>query len=323
MAARQFARNKAALAGFICIACMAAASAFAPLLVKYNPIAIDLSSKILPPTLEHPLGTDYFGRDILARVLYGGRVSLTVGLLVVGFAMAVGVPVGLISGFFGGRIDNGLMRLMDAFLTFPPMLLAVAIVGFLGPEIQNVMLALGVVNIPVFARIVRGSTLAVREEVYVMAARSLGASSLRIALSHILRNIVAPIVVQMTVVFAAAIIAEASLSFLGLGTQPPDPSWGRDLNEARRYLEDAPWLLVGPTAAIMLGVLSVNFVGDGLRDALDPRSWRTWRENKTPRKFTSRIYAQLKRLSLFGKEPALPRRSAQIQPRRRWHRGQG
>jgi peptide/nickel transport system permease protein len=172
-------------------------------------------------------------------------------------------------------VDNFLMRLMDAFLTFPPLLLAVAIVGSLGPEIQNVMLALGIVNIPVFARLVRSSTLAVREEVYVSAGRALGASSFRIMFSHILRNVVAPIVVQMTVTFAGAIIAEASLSFLGLGAQPPFPSWGRDLNEARRYLQDGPWLLIGPSAAIMLGVLSVNFLGDGLRDAMDPRSWRS------------------------------------------------
>lgn len=272
---RQFARNWAAVAGLVALALLVAASVFASILAPYDPIAIKLGDKLQPPSGAHWLGTDYFGRDVLARVLYGGRVSLSVGLLVVGIAMLIGVPLALVSGFFGGRVDNFLMRLMDAFLTFPPLLLAVAIVGSLGPEIQNVMLALGIVNIPVFARLVRSSTLAVREEVYVSAGRALGASSFRIMFSHILRNVVAPIVVQMTVTFAGAIIAEASLSFLGLGAQPPYPSWGRDLNEARRYLQDGPWLLIGPSAAIMLGVLSVNFLGDGLRDAMDPRSWRS------------------------------------------------
>ncbi len=274
LALRQFARNKAAVAGAIVLAVLVVSSLAAPVISPFDPIQISLSNKLLPPNAEHLFGTDYFGRDQVSRVLYGGQVSLYVGLLVVVIAAAVGVPIGLVAGFTGGRVDNLLMRLMDALLTFPPLLLAVAIVGSLGADIQNVMLALGIVNIPVFARLVRGSALALREEVYVEAARALGASPLRIVFMHILRNAVAPIVVQMTVTFAGAIISEASLSFLGLGAQPPTPSWGRDLNEARRYLEDAPWLLIAPTVVIMLSVLSVNFFGDGLRDALDPRSWR-------------------------------------------------
>lgn len=274
LARRQFARNKAAVAGAIVLAVLVVSSLAAPVISPFDPIQISLSNKLLPPNAEHLFGTDYFGRDQVSRVLYGGQVSLYVGLLVVVIAAAVGVPVGLVAGFSGGRVDNVLMRLMDAILAFPPLLLAVAIVGSLGADIQNVMLALGIVNIPVFARLVRGSALALREEVYVEAARALGASTLRIIFMHILRNAVAPIVVQMTVTFAGAIISEASLSFLGLGAQPPTPSWGRDLNEARRYLEDAPWLLIAPTVVIMLSVLSVNFFGDGLRDALDPRSWR-------------------------------------------------
>jgi peptide/nickel transport system permease protein len=274
MAARQFTRNRAALAGLIGLTMLVATSVLAPLLVPYDPVQISLSDKLQPPNPAHPWGTDHFGRDVLSRVMLGGQVSLAVGLIVVAIALAVGLPVGLAAGYLGGRADNALMRLMDAFLTFPPLLLALAIVGSLGPDIKNVMLALGIVNIPTFARIVRGSTLSTREEVYITAARALGVSPPGIVVRHILPNIVAPIVVQMTVTFSAAIISEASLSFLGLGAQPPTPSWGRDLNEGRRYLEDAPWLLGIPTLVIMLAVLSVNFIGDGLRDALDPRSWR-------------------------------------------------
>jgi peptide/nickel transport system permease protein len=275
LAARQFPRNRAATAGAVLLLCLAAI--FAPLIAPFDPIQIKLSLKLKPPSLEHLMGTDHFGRDIFSRMLYGARTSLSVGLLVVGFAFALGVPLGLASGYFGGGVDNLMMRLVDAFLTFPPLLLAVALVGLLGPDIQNVMLALGLVQAPILARMVRGSALAVREEVYVTAARALGATPLRIVLSHLLRNMVSPIVVQLTVVFSAAVVAEASLSFLGFGTQPPNPSWGRDMSEARRYLGDAPWMFVAPTAMIALCVLSINFMGDGLRDALDPRTWRTRR----------------------------------------------
>jgi peptide/nickel transport system permease protein len=277
LAARQFPRHRAAMVGLICLALICLAAAVAPLIAPYDPVRISLSAKLQPPSLAHVMGTDHFGRDVFSRLLYGGRTSLTVGLLVVGFAFALGVPLGLAAGYFGGRTDNLLMRLVDAFLTFPPLLLAVALVGLLGPDIENVMLALGLVQAPVLARMVRGSTLAVREEVYVTAARALGAGPGRIILSHLLRNVVSPIVVQLTVVFAAAVVAEASLSFLGFGTQPPQPSWGRDMSEARRFLGDAPWMFLAPTGAIMLCVLSINFLGDGLRDALDPRAWRTRR----------------------------------------------
>ena len=274
LAGQQFMRNHAALAGFFILLLLGLGAVFAPWLSPYDPTALKLSEKLLPPSLSHWMGTDYFGRDVMTRIVWGGRVSLSVAFLVVFYSLLVGVPIGLISGFVGGRLDNVLMRIMDAFLTFPPLLLAVAIVGLLGPDLENVVIALGIVQVPVFARIVRGSTLSAREEVYIVAARALGASSGRIIFSGILRNIVSPIVVQITIVFAGAIIAEASLSFLGLGSQPPDPSWGRDLSEARRYMGDAPWLIVGPILACMLCVLSINFVGDGLRDSLDPRSWR-------------------------------------------------
>jgi len=277
LAARQFPRNRAATLGalFLFLVCLGAI--FAPLIAPYDPVQIKLVVKLKPPSFEHLMGTDHFGRDVFSRMLYGGRTSLSVGLLVVGFAFAFGVPLGLASGYFGGKVDNLLMRLVDAFLTFPPLLLAVALVGLLGPDIQNVMLALGLVQAPILARMVRGSTLAVRGEVYVTAARALGATPTRIVLSHLLRNMISPIVVQLTIVFSAAVVAEASLSFLGFGTQPPNPSWGRDMSEARRFLNDAPWMFLAPTAMIALCVLSINFMGDGLRDALDPRSWRTSR----------------------------------------------
>jgi peptide/nickel transport system permease protein len=245
------------------------------LISPHDPVQLKLSAKLRPPGAEYWLGTDHFGRDVFSRLLHGAQVSLSVGLLVVSFAAGLGVPIGLVAGLAGGWLDNLLLRLMDAMLTFPPLLLAVAIVGLLGPDITNVMIALGIVQIPVIVRLVRASTLAAREETYVTAARALGASPTRIAAQHVLRNILSPIVVQLTIGFSAAVIAEASLSFLGLGTQPPTPSWGRDLAEARRYMADAPWLFLAPTATIMMAVLAINFLGDGLRDALDPRSWRS------------------------------------------------
>ncbi len=274
LAARQFARNRVATGGLVLLLLICVAVILAPVLAPYDPARISLSAKLRPPGLEHLLGTDYFGRDCFSRLLYGGRLSLTVGLLVVVFSFVLGVPVGLASGFVGGRFDNLVMRLTDAFLTFPPLLLAVAVVGLLGASIQNVVIALGLVQAPVLARMVRGSTLSVREEVYIRAARALGASPLRIMFTSILRNVMSSIVVQLTIVFAAAVVAEASLSFLGLGAPPPQPSWGRDLSDARNYLASAPWMFLSPALAIVLCVMSINFIGDGLRDALDARSWR-------------------------------------------------
>jgi peptide/nickel transport system permease protein len=275
LAARQFRRNPAAMVGLAVLLLLCIAALFAPWISPHDPVQMRLSAKLRPPGAEYWLGTDHFGRDIFSRLLHGAQVSLSVGLLVIGFASSLGIPLGLLAGLAGGAVDNVLLRLMDAMLTFPPLLLAVAIVGLLGPDITNVMIALGVVQVPVLVRLVRASTLAAREETYVTAARALGASPARIAVRHVLRNILSPIVVQLTIGFSAAVIAEASLSFLGLGTQPPQPSWGRDLAEARRYMDDAPWMFLAPTGIIMLAVLSINFVGDGLRDALDPRSWRS------------------------------------------------
>ena len=274
IATRQFVRNRTAVAGLAFLVLICAVTLLAPVLAPYDPVKIQLASKLHPPSLLHWFGTDHFGRDVLSRVIYGGRVSLLVGLLVTAFTFAVGVPLGLASGFLGGRIDNIFMRLVDAFLTFPPLLLAVAIVGLLGADVRNVMLALGMVQAPILARLVRGSALSSREEVHVLAARALGAGPLRIAFSNILRNILSPIIVQLTIVFAAAIVTEAALSFLGLGTQPPQPSWGRDLSDARRFLADAPWMFLAPSAAIIVCALSLHFIADGLRDWMDPRSRR-------------------------------------------------
>jgi peptide/nickel transport system permease protein len=275
LATRQFRRNPAAMLGLIVLVLFCLAAILAPYISPHDPTQLRLSAKLRAPDATYWLGTDHFGRDIFSRLMHGARVSLSVGFLVIGFAAGFGIPIGLLAGLAGGWLDNLLLRLMDAMLTFPPLLLAVAIVGLLGPDISNVMIALGIVQIPVLVRLVRASTLAAREETYVTAARALGASPGRIALWHVLRNILSPIVVQLTIGFSAAVIAEASLSFLGLGTQPPTPSWGRDLAEARRYMADAPWMFVAPTATIMLAVLAINFLGDGLRDALDPRSWRS------------------------------------------------
>jgi peptide/nickel transport system permease protein len=270
-AAHRLIRNRAVVAGLTCFILICAVTVLAPVLAPYDPVKIELASKLRPPSLLHWLGTDHFGRDVLSRVMYGGRVSLLVGLMVTAFTFAVGVPFGLASGFLGGRIDNIFMRLVDAFLTFPPLLLAVAIVGLLGADIRNVMLAMGMVKAPILARIVRGCALSAREEVHVLAARALGAGPFRIAFSNVLRNILSPIIVQLTMVFAAAIVTEAALSFLGLGTQPPRPSWGRDLSDARRFMADAPWMFLAPSAAIFFCALSLHFIGDGLRDWMDPR----------------------------------------------------
>jgi peptide/nickel transport system permease protein len=271
LAFRQIRRNTLATMGLILLVILTIIGLLAPIVAPYDPVDQELSIRVSAPTLEHPMGTDDFGRDVLSRIIYGTRVSLFVGLIVVGVAMILGVPIGLVAGYVGGRIDNGLMRAMDALLTFPPLLLAIALRGSLGPELRNVMLALGLVYTPVFARLVRGSTLSTREEDFIEAARSVGVTRSRILVFHVLPNVFGPLLVQATATFAGAIIAEASLSFLGLGVQPPTPSWGRDLNEARRYLTNAPWLMLAPVMAIMVSVLSINFLGDGLRDALDPR----------------------------------------------------
>lgn len=243
----------------------------APTVAPYDPAKMDLQSPLVPPSSGHLLGTDWFGRDVLSRIIFGARVSLVVALSAVGWAALVGVPIGLYAGYAGGVVGNILMRVVDALLSFPPLLLAIAISGSLGGGQANVIFALGMIYVPVFARLLRGSTLSLREEVFVMAARSYGASDARIVLRHLLPNLVGIIVVQATLAFSWAIISEATLSFLGLGVPPPMPSWGRDLNDGRGYIRDAWWLVVVPAMTIVINVLGINFLGDGLRDALDPR----------------------------------------------------
>ena len=245
---------------------------FAPVVSPADPLAIDYAHPAVPPGVAgHLLGTDAVGRDILARLIYGTRISLQVGAVAVGIAASLGTTVGLTAGYHGGVIDNLLMRLVDVFLAFPVIVLAIAIIAVLGPNLINVMLALGLVGWTTYARVVRGQVLVLRELDFVQAARAIGTGDGRIIVRHILPNTLAPIIVLVTVGMATAIIAEAALSFLGLGVQPPTPSWGTMLNEGRGFLRTAPHISTLPGLAIMVTVLGFNFLGDGLRDALDPR----------------------------------------------------
>jgi peptide/nickel transport system permease protein len=245
---------------------------FAPLLSRYNPIIGDVSDGLEAPSWVHWLGTDDQGRDVLSRVMHGARVSLSVALISVTIGSVSGVSIGLLAGYAGGTIDLVLMRVIDALLAFPALLLAISITAALGPDLRNTMLAIGVVSIPVYARLTRGQVLSLRERDYVTAARAMGVSPTRIALMHILPNIANPLIVQATLTTAFAILQEAVLSFLGLGAQPPAPSWGQDINYNQRYLTNFMWWMsVGPGMAIFLAVFSFNFLGDALRDLLDPQ----------------------------------------------------
>jgi peptide/nickel transport system permease protein len=271
---RKFRKITLAKAGAVTLLVIGFCAIFAPYLGLPSITEMDLGQSAAPPTWSHPLGTDSYGRDMLARLVHGARVSLAVGLSSVGLSLLAGIPLGLLAGYFKGKLDSILMRLMDAVFSFPPILLAIALVAILGPSAGTVVIALSVVYTPRFARVVRSSTLAESELEYVMSARAIGASHWRIMFIQILPNVVGPITVQATVTFAYAIITEASLSFLGLGVQPPSPSWGLMLNEARMYIEDAPYYPIFPGLAIVIAVLAINLLGDGLRDALDPRQNR-------------------------------------------------
>ena len=270
-AVRRLVRRRAALAGLAVVLFFITLAVLAPLVAPYDPLATDWAAVRKAPSAAHWFGTDEIGRDVLARVIWGSRASLLAGLVSVSLAVMVGVPLGLVSGYLGGAFDGTVMRLIDAMLAIPFLILAIALAAFLGPNLTNAMIAIGVSQTPIFARLTRGQVLSVKHEDYVEAARALGNPHRRIVLRHILPNVVAPILVQATLAAAAAIIAEASLSFLGLGQQPPDPSWGSMLNTAKNFIPQAPWMAVWPGLAIFLLVLALNLFGDGLRDALDPR----------------------------------------------------
>jgi peptide/nickel transport system permease protein len=263
--------NKLAIFALVILGLLVIAALFGPTLAPYDPTAASVADRLQPPGLAHPFGTDELGRDVFSRVLVAARVSLQVGAIAVGIALSTGVTFGLVAGFYGGWIDDVIMRIMDTIFAFPAILLAIAILAVLGPGIANAMIAIGIVFTPIFARVTRGSVLSVREEVYIRAARSVGAGDRRLVVIHVLPNVLAPIIVQASISLAFAILQEAALSFLGLGTQPPDPSWGRMLAEGRGFIQQAWWIAVFPGLAIFATVMSFNFLGDALRDALDPR----------------------------------------------------
>jgi peptide/nickel transport system permease protein len=270
-ALRRLFKRKGAVVGIVVIATFIVLALFAPVIVPYDPVATSWTLVRKAPSSLHWFGTDDLGRDVLARVVYGARASLSAGLISVGIALSIGVPFGVLSGYRGGFVDSLISRITDAMLACPYLILAIALAAFLGPSLGNAMIAIGITTTPIFVRLTRGQVMSVKVEDYVEAARALGNPPWRIALFHILPNVMPALLVQATLSIAAAIIAEAALSFLGLGQQPPAPSWGSMLNSAQRFLTNAPWMAIWPGLAIFLVVLSFNLVGDGLRDALDPR----------------------------------------------------
>lgn len=269
---RRLSKRKSALVGLAVVLFMVFVAVFAPLLAPYDPAQQSWTAVRKAPSAAHWFGTDEAGRDMLSRIIWGARASLLAGLTSVGIAMAIGVPLGLAAGFLGGLVDGFISRFTDAMLACPFLILAIALAAFLGPSLTNAMLAIGITAMPLFIRLTRGQVLSIKAEDYVEAASAVGNPQWRIAVRHILPNILPQLMVQATLTIAAAIIAEASMSFLGLGLQPPAPSWGSMLNSAQRFLSNAPWMALWPGIAIFATVLSFNLLGDGLRDALDPRS---------------------------------------------------
>lgn len=270
---RRFCRNKMAVFGLIILIFFVLISALAPFLTDYDPNRSNLRNRNLPPSKEHLFGTDDMGRDIFARTLYGGRISLSVGLVSVGISLSIGVVLGSIAGFFGGIIDTVIMRIADVFYSFPFMILAITISAIFGPSIYNTMIILGVLSWPGPARLLRAEFLKLKTSDFVLAATTIGSNPARLMFRHILPNAISPLLVSATLGVASAILSEAGLSFLGLGVPPPAPSWGNMLNRARplHILANMPWMWLSPGIAIFVVVLSINFVGDGLRDAFDPR----------------------------------------------------
>jgi peptide/nickel transport system permease protein len=268
---RRLIKRKSALFGLVVIVLFILIAVLAPLIAPYDPTQQAWTSIRKPPSLQHWFGTDESGRDLFSRVIFGARASLLAGVVSISIALGLGVPIGLLAGYGGRWIDAVIGRITDAMLACPFLILAIALAAFLGPSLENAMIAIGLAAAPIFVRLTRGQVMAVKVEDYVEAARAVGNPPLRIAVRHILPNIMPALIVQATISIATAIIAEASLSFLGLGQQPPAPSWGSMLNTAQRFLTNAPWMAIWPGLAIFLVVLSFNILGDGLRDALDPR----------------------------------------------------
>ena len=264
-------RRPSALIGLAVVIAFILMAIFAPYISPQDPIATSWGAIRKAPSAAHWFGTDEIGRDVLSRVIWGTQASLMAGVISVSISLLIGVPIGLLAGFVGGAVDAIISRITDAFLACPFLILAIALAAFLGPSLTNAMVAIGISAAPIFVRLTRGQVIQIKVEDYVEAARSVGNPPWRIALVHILPNILPPLLVQATLAIAAAVIAEASLSFLGLGQQPPAPSWGSMLNTAKNYIEQAPWMAIWPGASIFLLVLSFNILGDGLRDALDPR----------------------------------------------------
>lgn len=264
-------RRPSALIGLAVVIAFILMAIFAPYISPQDPIATSWGTIRKAPSAAHWFGTDEIGRDVLSRIIWGTQASLMAGVISVSISLLIGVPIGLLAGFVGGAVDAIISRITDAFLACPFLILAIALAAFLGPSLTNAMVAIGISAAPIFVRLTRGQVIQIKVEDYVEAARSVGNPPWRIALVHILPNILPPLLVQATLAIAAAVIAEASLSFLGLGQQPPAPSWGSMLNTAKNYIEQAPWMAIWPGISIFLLVLSFNLFGDGLRDALDPR----------------------------------------------------
>jgi peptide/nickel transport system permease protein len=270
-ARRALLRSPLAVVGLALILIFAASAVLAPYLAPFGPIDQVLSQRLKPPSPAHWLGTDQLGRDLLSRLLFGARISLTVGLVVVGSAGIFGTLIGLIAGYVSGSVDEVLMRVTDVFFAFPPLILAMAIAGALGPGLNNAMVAIAVVTWPVYARLVRGQVLSLRQREFIEAARSIGASTPRILWRHLLPNTLAPILVQASFDMGGAVLAAAGLSFIGFGAQPPTPEWGVMISEGRKFISTQLWLSLFPGLAILFTVAAYNLIGDGLRDALDPR----------------------------------------------------
>jgi len=264
-------RSKSTVVGLALTGMFLFVAITAPWIAPYDPLEGDLRDRLAPPSVEHPLGNDATGRDLLSRIIYGARTSMWIGLTATGLAMLVGIILGVVSAFYGGMWDMTLMRLVDVLLTFPPLILAIALISVLGKGTNNLILAVSISMVPIFARLARGTVLAVKENDYVMAAQSVGASDWRIMTRHLLPNSWGPVIVQATLGIGMAVLAAASLSFLGLGVQPPDPEWGSMLSQAREYIRYAPHFIAFPGAVLALFVLGFNLMGDGLRDLLDPK----------------------------------------------------